>query len=50
MLYISDSWFVPMGVCVPQGYKAGHLGVCKKKIAEKGTYINSVRQDTSQKL
>jgi hypothetical protein len=38
------------GVHVTQGYEPGHLGVREKKwrMAEKGTYVNSVRQDKSQ--
>ena len=38
-----------LGYTYPQWYEPGHLGVCeKKKIewwGEKGTYVNSVRQD-----
>jgi hypothetical protein len=41
-----------LGYAYPQGYEPGHLGACEKNgiMVEKGTYVNSVRQDTSQKL
>jgi hypothetical protein len=32
------------------GHEPGHLGERKIKMAEKGTYVCSVRQNTSQKL
>jgi hypothetical protein len=41
-----------LGYAYPQGYEPGQLGVREKNLimAEKGTYVNSVRQDTSQML
>jgi len=48
--YVSDSQ--PWVRVHPGGYETGHLGVREKNgiMAGKGTYVKSVRQDTSQKL
>jgi len=43
-----------LGYAYPQRYEPGHLrvrgGEKKRIMAEKGTYVNSVRQDTSRTL